>query len=518
MKRPLTPLTLIAGLSGLIYLLIFTLPFPLTRLYSTIPPVDYAKLTRHAPAGFIAYVGGVALLFGLYGWAFRLTALSSPGAQPSTVGGRFILLSSACLAALSIPTYPLTAIDLFIYAIRTRGWGLYGFNPLATAPDALPAHDPWLGLAAEWVDAPSPYGPLWEWLSLAAFHLSGGDFLAHLLILKVIAALAYVGCVWLVYRIMRQLRPEWAVAGALAFAWSPLALLESVQNGHNDIIMVFFLLAAVGVMTRPIDETVNKSSSPIRSFAIRHSLPALPSPLTQTVFVSLFLALSILVKFVTILVVPFFWLALAAPQPTSQRRVGVVGFSALLIGLIVALPMWPLWPGWENWAVLTAGSQAGRSLLALLILGLRDILGLSRAFDLSRNAILVIFGLIYLYYLWTSFRQAKSAPAARLACSPTFYVFFWYVLLVAPVFHAWYLLWFVPLAPLLLPNRRPLRASTVFSLTALLIIPYFEIVRVWYPALLQNQFIGHLIGVPLLIGPPMLALFWPVDHSANSKQ
>lgn len=533
MKHPLNPLTLIAGLSGLIYLLIFTLPFPLTRLYAAIPPVDYAKLTRHSPAGFIAYVGGVALLFGLYWWAFRLTAPTTAGGRRSAVSRRFILLSSAFLAALSIPTYPLTAIDLFIYAIRTRGWALYGLNPLATAPETLPARDPWLGLAAEWLDAPSPYGPVWEWLSLAAFQLSGGAFLAHLLLLKVVAALAYLGCVWLIYQIMRQLRSEWAVAGALAFAWSPLVLLENVQNGHNDIIMVFFLLAAVWMMTRPMAEAANKSSSPIGSvapslFALRHSpfaysLPrsslfALRSPLTQTTLVSLFLALSILVKFVTILVVPFFWLALAAPQPTWRRRVGVAGFSALLIGVIVVLPMLPLWPGWENWAVLTAGSQAGRSLLALLILGLRELLGLSRAFDLSRNALLVIFALIYLYYLWTSFRQAKSSPAPLLACSPAFYTLFWYVLLAAPVFHAWYLLWFVPLAPLLLPNRRPLMASTVFSLTALLIIPYFEIVRVWYPALLTNQFIGHLIGVPLLIGPPALALLWPVDHSANSKK
>ncbi len=528
-------LTLIAGLSGLIYLLIFSLPFPLTRLYATIPPVDYAKLTRHSPAGFIAYVGGVVLLFGLYWWAIHLTAPASPDGQPTSassvepsadfgelsraVGGRFILLSSACLAAISLLSYPLTAIDLFIYAIRTRGWALYGLSPLATAPDALPAHDPWLGLAAEWIDAPSPYGPLWEWLSLAAFHLSGGTFLAHLLALKLLAALAYLGCVWLLYQMMRQLRPEWAVAGALTFAWSPLALLESVQNGHNDIVMVFFLLAAVWILNLSPgqwDEAAPKSSSPIRSPA--PPLSALRSPLTQAALVSFFLALSILVKFVTILIVPFFWLALAVPQPTWRRRAGVAGFSALLIGVIVALAMWPLWPGWEDWAVLTAGSQAGRSLLALLILGLRDILGLSRAFDLSRNAILVIFGLIYLYYLWTSFREAKRTPAGLLACSPAFYTLFWYVLLVAPVFHAWYLLWFVSLAPLLLPNRRPLRASTVFSLTALLIIPYFEIVRVWYPALLQNQFIGHLIGVPLLIGPPMLALFWPVDHSANSKQ
>jgi hypothetical protein len=79
------------------------------------------------------------------------------------------------------------------------------------------------------------------------------------------------------------------------------------------------------------------------------------------------------------------------------------------------------------------------------------------------------------------------------------------------------LLWFLPLAALLLPRQHPLTAAIVFSITALLIIPYFETIRVWYPVLLNNQFLGHLIGVPLLIGPPALALLWPISSSAKSE-
>jgi hypothetical protein len=103
-------------------------------------------------------------------------------------------------------------------------------------------------------------------------------------------------------------------------------------------------------------------------------------------------------------------------------------------------------------------------------------------------------------------------------CAAAFFVFFWYILLAAPVFHAWYLLWFLPLGALLWPARPPaLRAAITFSITALLIIPYYETIRVWYPALLQNQLLGHLIGVPLLIIPPILALFWPIGPSAQSE-
>ena len=134
---------------------------------------------------------------------------------------------------------------MFVYAIYTRGWGLYGLNPLATAPAQFPGNDPWVGLAAEWADVPSPYGPVWQVLSLGAYYLGGGDFLRHVFALKLIMIGAYLGSATLIYLILKQRQPRWAVAGTIAFAWNPLVLLAVAQNGHNDIVMIFFLLAAV---------------------------------------------------------------------------------------------------------------------------------------------------------------------------------------------------------------------------------------------------------------------------------
>jgi hypothetical protein len=105
----------------------------------------------------------------------------------------------------------------------------------------------------------------------------------------------------------------------------------------------------------------------------------------------------------------------------------------------------------------------------------------------------------------------------RLALSPAFFVLFWYVLIAVPVFHGWYILWFFPLAVFLFPQQRPLMASIIFSFTALLIIPYFETIRVWYPLLLRNHFLGHLLGVPLLIVPPALTLLRRTSSTTNSE-
>ena len=133
MKHPGAYLMMIIGVSGLLYLLVFTLPFPLANIYTTIPPVDYTKLTGYSPSGFLIYVFSICSLFGLYFAAIQLTL---PGERkPPVITPTFILLSGFIFALILIFSYPLTAIDLFIYAIRTRGWALYGLPPLSTTND-----------------------------------------------------------------------------------------------------------------------------------------------------------------------------------------------------------------------------------------------------------------------------------------------------------------------------------------------------------------------------------------------
>ncbi len=359
---------------------------------------------------------------------------------------------------------------MLIYALRTRGWALYGLNPLATAPQNL-AGDRWIGLAAEWADAPSPYGPVWEGPSLLAFHLVGGDFLAHLFAIKVIAVLAHLGCALLVGLIMRHLKPEWALVGMAAFAWNPLALLEATANAHNDILMVFFLLLAVYF-------TVSD-----RRWLV---IPAL--------------TLSILTKFVTLMVLPFFLLYLIRQETTWRGRLVVAaGNLALAIGLSVVL-MVPIWPGWENWAVRDLGGGAGKSPFTLLVLILRPWLTTNVAFDVSRY---LLGGLFLLIYAWLAWRALTGPPTlTNVVLAPTFWVFFWYLMLPNQQFHAWYLLWPLAMAVTLIPSPSFTRV-VVFSLTALLSITLYETMRIWWWEALQPLAL-HAIAIPLVFGLPLV--------------
>ena len=484
------------SLSGLIYLGL-TLFFPLHTYYRVIPPIDYTKRTNYSGVGFAVYLAATLVLFAVYLGALRAVAKSKQGATPFKI----ILMGGISMAVILVFSYPQTAIDLLVYALRTRAWVRYGLSPFVAAPEVMPASDPWLGLAGEWADAASPYGPVWEWLSLGAYHLSGGGYLAHLFSLKILSLLAYVGSVWLVYRILYLIRPRWAIPGSAFFAWNPLVLLESVQNGHNDIVMVFFMLVGVWAFTMLIRGTQ------------KH-----PKMLFEFIFVLGFAA-AILVKFIPGAVLPFFLLALAWQQPTWPRRIGALFSRGMAVALIVILAMLPYWLQMETWALLHAGKSAGRSLIALLVLTLRHPLGINPAFDVTNILIHLILGGIYMAALVRLWRQlipscgSQSAAASnfKITISAAMSVFFWYVLLGASTFHAWYLLWFLPLAALLVPRVRPTGAVVVVSLAALLVIPYYETVRVWFPLLLHNQVLGHIIGVTLLLVPSLLAWFRPFD-------
>ncbi len=463
LKKTTSTLLALALVSELIYWAVFTRLFLLKDFYKITPPVDYAKLTHYSVAGIIAFILGILVLFGVYFWLMR---------QDLPAGAPYVPLVFAGTLFFS---YPTMAIDLFIYAIRTRGWALYQLNPLLTAPAALPAGDPWLKLAAEWIDAPSPYGPVWEILSLSVFNPVNGNFLAHLFALKAIAIAAYLVSIWLIGDILSVIHPEWKVWGQVAFAWNPLVLLETAQNAHNDIVMVALLLAAVWAMVRGKDHL---------------SL--------------LFLALSVLIKFITVLFAPFLIAYLTLKLPTKFHRYTAVVWYVAIFALMIVIPVSSMFPGWDKWAVLQASHGAGRSLMATGVLALEGWLGTNTAFSVMRWT---LYGLWMAIVGWQAWQLRTEMNYLKTPLRLGWTALFWYVALVAPVFHGWYLLWSFALAVLFGFHSREFRATATFTLTAMLAIPYFETVRVWYSTLLDNALLGHIIGVTLLLLPTLWIFF-----------
>ncbi|MFN8559339.1 MAG: hypothetical protein U0531_19045 [Dehalococcoidia bacterium] len=64
--------------------------------------------------------------------------------------------------------YPPTAVDLFHNQADARTLWVHGANPLIVPPSA---HDYPIGIS--WANQPSPYGPIWNLLTVVPARLAG---------------------------------------------------------------------------------------------------------------------------------------------------------------------------------------------------------------------------------------------------------------------------------------------------------------------------------------------------------
>jgi hypothetical protein len=287
-----------------------TLPFFLQGWGWTRPPALPAQTFQWA---------FIVLWLGLHGvWLLALR-------QVGKVTGRTALAIVLGLAllfnltlALAMP--PAFSTDSLNYLAYGRMVAFHGLNPYTTLPSAL-AGDPVLALPF-W-DIVCPYGPLWVGLCTGMAWLAGSTgILGGLLLLKGLAGLAQLALAGLLYTIAAREaggQPAGAlppIAVALGVAWSPLFLLEGAGNGHNDLVML--ALAAAGLLL------------------LRRNRP-------WTAY--LLLLLSALVKYVSLLLLAYLFLAWLRQQVGRRERAILAG-KALLLGLaVVALAILPFWAG-----------------------------------------------------------------------------------------------------------------------------------------------------------------------------
>jgi alpha-1,6-mannosyltransferase len=92
----------------------------------------------------------------------------------------------------------------------------------------------------------SPYGPVWTHVETAVAHVSGG-VRAQMVTFKAIVVAASLGSAMLIWFILGRLKPEHQVLGTLAYLWNPMIVVELAGEGHNDSVMVFFVLLALAL-------------------------------------------------------------------------------------------------------------------------------------------------------------------------------------------------------------------------------------------------------------------------------
>jgi hypothetical protein len=229
---------------------------------------------------------------------------SLPGMSLSLKGLTGLFIAGPVVA--NVLLYPVAALDVFNYMIELKLAYHYDQNPYLVTFEAY-REDPF-ALPAFLVDVRLFYGPVWLLVSWLPVAIAGMDDVIRLLIaLKIFNVLLLGITAWAIAHYGEDRRRGW-LAGLLFLA-NPLVLFEGVGNAHNDVMMTCFLILAM--------------------LALRKQSP-MAGPL---------LALSALVKFYTLALVPIFLVAMLAGK-WGWRRIGATAGLTLVSVVLVCAPYW----------------------------------------------------------------------------------------------------------------------------------------------------------------------------------
>ncbi|MCA1554277.1 MAG: hypothetical protein LC737_07865 [Chloroflexi bacterium] len=451
-----------ALISAALYLAFITLPYPLLEHFADIR-TDLGKLSDHSHDSALQFFACVALLFVLYVGAYRVarTTKLSPNAA------RLIVAAPLLFALIGLWGATVGSNDVFDYSVQARMLTRYGMNPMLHPP--YEGGDPWLDRIG-WQDAPTPYGPLWVGIASVNVLFAGDELLYAVLGFKLIAIASLIADAVLVYLIVRRLKPREALGAYLLVGWNPLMVFETAVNGHNDALMMTFVLLAL-------------------LFYQRH----------RAAFAVAFVVLAALIKFPAIAVLPFLVLAELRAHRSWMDRVKWLVHAGTMAVTTAALAHAPLWEGDASLSHILPRQNLWFSSLGLVCLNwLRPIIGEASAIDLTHA---LGYGLCAGALIVILFRtRDQFTSLARSAMS----AFVLLVLLVSFWFQPWYVLWLIPLAPLV---RRDMRVFTVlFSASVFTNYWLYDFGLAWNPEFFDpsDGTVLAITAVALILVPPLL--------------
>lgn len=351
-----------------------------------------------------------------------------------------ILLIGLGPGAVNIDIFPVGALDVFRYMRALKQYLYFHENPYI---QGFTAHknDPF-AINPFLLNLPNAKGPSWLFLSAIPAWLGGFSDPLHMIVALKAENLLLIGFTAIVAaRAFTDSRHRW-LAGYAVWA-NPLMLFEGVANVHNDVMIAFFVVAALVMLKRD-------------------SWLALP-----------LLTLSALVKYFTLQLGPLFLLAMIARR-WPARRIGMAVLGAAVVVVACVLPFWAggqMIHGIKNVdSAYTTSSHV--SIISLVrqfrIRALTDAAKI-RAVTQNTPFFAALFIALAEPVLWRA-RRGKHLEQTALDLTLLF-------LVLLTLLYPWYLITVVALLAL---RRNALNSAYLFVMTALALIYYPASVWAWW--------------------------------------
>jgi hypothetical protein len=408
--------------------------------------------------------------------AYAIAAWSLIGA-PSAIKLRWVLVPLLVFQCTLVFVPASMTTDIYNYALYGEMPVLYDANPFVRTPSEFPQSPLFYLIPLYWHDAPSVYGPLWIAVSAGVAALfRAGPLADELLSYRLIANVAHLVNTLLIWALARRLHAERAPSAALAYAWNPLLLVDFALNGHNDVVMLSFVLAAF-----------------LLASARRHTLAAIG------------LGLSVAMKYTSILVAPLLLVWSARQHRGLRAQIWSLCVGGGLLGLLVAAFYAPWFEGLGTFGPVLYWMSGPRlnnfwpePTLISLTAWTSGLLGTS--YEAAWDAIFPGFKLIAkigfaAYVVYQAIRAERLEDVLASSARVTLV----FLLLVNTWVMPWYYSWPLAFAAALGWHAVLVRVCAGFTLTAMLLM---------YQRQYAQSFVADWAGVTLIL--PLLLVAAPM--------
>lgn len=234
-------------------------------------------------------------------------------------------------------SYPaMLSYDIFNYVTTSKIVFGYHENPYIFTPVQFTG-EPFLQFTRA-TNKIALYGPFWILVSGIPYIFGFGNFLVTLFGFKMIAAIFYLAISLLIFKITKN------TLSTAIFALNPLVIIESLVSGHNDIFMMFFALLSFYFLSK------NKRMKG-----------------------SIFLLLSIFIKYATVFLIPVFVYELLKTIKNKVLNLRTIYFAAsismILIFFLSALRE-EIYPWYGIWFLTFVSTIPNRRFLLYFSFGL----------------------------------------------------------------------------------------------------------------------------------------------------
>lgn len=307
-------------------------------------------------------------------------------------------------------SFPILSQDVYSYLGQGRLMHS-GLSPYENWVSQLPG---WFEQGADslWAESSSPYGPLFLMYARFAYYVSGGVPEYGVAMMRLVAVAGVALCIYAVPRLAEKVGadPSWTLWISVV---NPLFLMNMVGGVHNDGLMLGGVLLAFLLVYRK-----------------RRFLGVVV------------MALSIAVKPVMLLALPFLGLAMLKPEVRLRSKIRVwIWIAAVTAAILTALgAATGLWFGWIS-GMASSGDAAFPyapvGLLGLLVGWIGSLFGAHLA--TVADVVYALFKVVSMMVIaWLALRKPAGNPLLyagyALAAS----------VLLAPIIQPWYLLWLIP--------------------------------------------------------------------------